>query len=158
MNVLDVFEFMVVHEQPTFINKVCVHEQNKFMNFVVQEYSWTVHECSWTVHDHLVAWPSHNIAFKAMSSTTIMEKHTYDHLIITLYCRAKPKVVYAYFTSKRILKFGCAEQDWSVWIIVCGSALYNILMIISDTLTIIILLTAWYVNIIIMIMFTGLTG
>ena len=76
-------EFMNVHEQLMFMNKVRVHEQNKFMNswtfmkvsFVVQEYSWTVHEhvderswtfivfvhehswivheCSWTVHDHL---------------------------------------------------------------------------------------------------------
>ena len=53
-------EFMTVHEQPMFMNKVRVHEQNKFMNswafmkvsFVVQEYSWTVHEHvdkrSWT--------------------------------------------------------------------------------------------------------------
>ena len=41
-----------VHEQPMFMNKVRVHEQNKLMNswtfmkvsFIVQEYSWTVHE------------------------------------------------------------------------------------------------------------------
>ena len=45
-------EFMTVHEQPMCMNKVRVHEQNKFMHswtfmkvsFVVQEYSWTVHE------------------------------------------------------------------------------------------------------------------
>ena len=74
----ELIEFMTVYEQPMFMNKVRVHDQNKFMiswtfikvSFVVQEYSWTVHEhvdvqffvhenswtiheCSWTVHDHL---------------------------------------------------------------------------------------------------------
>ena len=28
----EVSEFMTVHEQPMFMNKVRVHEQNKFMN------------------------------------------------------------------------------------------------------------------------------
>ena len=45
-------EFMTVHEQPMVMNKVRVHEQNKFLNswtsmkvsFVVQKYSWTVQE------------------------------------------------------------------------------------------------------------------
>ena len=45
-------EFKTVHEQPMFMNKVRVHEQNKFMNswtfmkvsFVVEEYSWAVYE------------------------------------------------------------------------------------------------------------------
>ena len=54
-------QFMTVHEQHMFMNKVQFHEQNKFMNswtfmkvsfVVLGEYSWTVHEhvdeCSWT--------------------------------------------------------------------------------------------------------------
>ena len=37
----ELIEFMTVYEQPMFINKMRVHEQNKFMkvSFVVQEYS-----------------------------------------------------------------------------------------------------------------------
>ena len=30
--VYELSEFMTVHEQPMFMNKVRVHEQNKFMN------------------------------------------------------------------------------------------------------------------------------
>ena len=45
-------EFMTVHEQLMFMNKVRVHNHNKFINswifmqvsLVVQEYSWAVHE------------------------------------------------------------------------------------------------------------------
>ena len=48
----EIFEFMTVHEQLMFMNKVRVHEKNKFLNswtsmkvsFVVQKYSWTVQE------------------------------------------------------------------------------------------------------------------
>ena len=43
----ELIEFMTVYEQPMFMNKVKVHEQNRFMisgtfmkvSFVVQEYS-----------------------------------------------------------------------------------------------------------------------